>query len=165
MSSSHSPERAQGAAPPPGAEHVELVLPVCADPGCVWSGQEQRASAIKLSEDTYRIVAVPVDSTEVGYGDVVLALEYAGSLEFVTVLERRCIASVSFVLPGWLRATRFLDDVTRLGVQYRGTGNRAFICNVSDVDAARSLVEMLDQHRVRALYCDHQSLRWHEIGG
>lgn len=149
----------------PGTEHAELVLPPCGESGCLWSAQDQRVNAIKISDDTYRIAEVPIDSTDVGYGDVVLALPFDGSVEFVTVLERRCIASVSFVLPGWLRTTNFLAELARLGVHCRDLGNRAVICNVDDVDIARGAVDLLDQHRVRALYCDHESFRWHEIGG
>lgn len=137
---------------------VHLTLPGCAECDL----PPDRIPAIPTTGDSYRIVQVPTDSAELGVGDVVLALPVGDTLEFAWVLERRCLASCSFVLPERVSRPEFLDRLDQIGVAHREVTPGVLMCNLDSDASANGLLDHLEEHRIAARFCDHVTGHWHD---
>ncbi|MEI7888032.1 MAG: hypothetical protein WCJ04_11615 [Actinomycetes bacterium] len=133
----------------PGCPDCDLTCdPIAAQPG---------------GGDTYRILEVPTDSAALGIGDLVLALESDSVLEFVAVIERRCLASISFHLAGWIDQERFLQRLTDTQVEFTEVSMRVFMCNAASQQQVHALCDLLQEFRVNAQLCDHVMQHWHAL--
>jgi len=147
--------------PTTGDSLVDLVLPCC--PDCDEPGEILQARHV--AGTTYRIAEVPLDSALVGLGDLVVAQQVGPRLEFLEVSERRCVASCSFAIPGWIDHRRFLRRLAATGVAHREVVPRAFICNLGSEAEVRRLRALLRGHHVPANLCDHTTLQWQQLAG
>jgi hypothetical protein len=142
-----------------GTPLVDLVLPCC--PDCNEPGETLLASHV--AGTTYRIAEVPVDTALVGLGDLVAALAVGERLEFLEVAERRCLASCSFTIPGWIDRRRFLRRLRATGVAHREVVPQVFMCNLDSEAQVRRLQALLRAHHVPANLCDHATLQWQRL--
>ena len=117
---------------------------------------------MRTAGDCYRIVQIPSDSAALGVGDLVLALPVGDTLEFAWVLERRCLASCSFRLPGWVPRGPFFDQLDDIGVAHREVDPNIIMCNLDSETAVHELLDLLAHHRIDAQLCDHVTGHWHQ---
>ena len=143
----------------PSGKPVLIFLPGC--PDCDLTCDPLLAQP--SGGDNYRILEVPTESATVGIDDLVIALESDSVLEFVAVIERRCLASFSFHLPGWINRDRFLDQLAATGVASNEVRHRVFMCNASSEEQVHALCDLLNEFRVSARLCDHVTQHWHAL--
>lgn len=143
------------------ATRAVITLPYCPEPGC--GGGGERVPALHVSGDTYRIDGVPGATTLVGYGDLVIALEAEGWLEYITVIERRCLASIGFRAPDRVAETVILSELEAIGARTADLGAGLHVCNLLSLEAEAAAIDILEREHAPGMHCDHLTGAWTHI--